>query len=142
MREAIGHRLDRVLAIAVQKTFLHAFLDPGHQIADFDQFDHALDLLPRHESQPHFDDDAEQPVAADHQAEQLAVLGSAACVQIAFGVDQFERLDVADNRLEAQAASMGVRRQRAGNRDEIDARLFLPDAPLLCGAALRAMQIA
>ena len=75
-------------------------------------------------------DDAEQPVAADRQAEQLGILRAAAGARVPARIDQHERLHVGDERLHLQAAAVDVRRQRAADRQPIGAGLLLRDAPL------------
>ena len=98
----------RILAVTVEKAFLDALLHPLEEIFHFDQLNDALDLLARHEPQPHLRDDAEESVAADGQAKQFGVLVPAAGAKITLRIDQDEGLDITDDRLEAKTAAVGV----------------------------------
>src|SRR6185295_15706099 len=83
---------------------------------------------------------SEQTISANRELEELGVLTPAAGARRAAGVDQHERLDVADHRLHLQAAAVHVRRQRAADGEPIRAGLLLRDPPLLRGAGLTAYQ--
>src|SRR5437763_12005999 len=58
------------------------------------------------------------------------------------GVDQHERLDVSDDRLKAQAAAVGVRRQCTPDAQTVRSGLLLADAPRPRGPLLHVHQIA
>ena len=74
--------------------------------------------------------DAEQPVAADGQREQLGVGRPAARHERAGVIDEIERFDVGDHRPHPQPAPVDVRRQRPADRQLIRAGLLLHDPPL------------
>ena len=76
------------------------------------------------------EDDAEQPVPADGQPEQIRVLRARAPANGAVRPHEVECLHLADDRFEIQAAPVRVARQGAANAESIRAGLFLNDAPL------------
>ena len=87
-------------------------------------------------------DDAEQPVAADRQPEQIRVLRPRAACGPRRRVRRDRTPRPADDRLEVQAAAVRVADKRAGDAETIRAGLLLIDAPLPVRALLRAVQIA
>jgi hypothetical protein len=150
-RHVVGHRpvarehaaaqefgralIDGELEVAVREAVGDAIAEGAHQAFDLADFDDALDLAPRHQAQRDGVDEAEQAVAADGDAEEVGVLGTAALHQVAARVDEAERLDVADERRERQAAAMHVGRQAAAHRQLVGAGLLLREGPRLLARA-------
>src|SRR5207249_1897180 len=73
---------------------------------------------------------------ADGQGEQLGVLPPAASVDLAGGVQQVERLDVADDGWEAEPAPVDVGGERAAEADAVHTGLFFADRPGFGSAGL------
>src|SRR5439155_26440759 len=96
---------------------------------EVDHFDDALDLASRCQSKRDGGDEAEQAVAADGQAEELAIFTATAYAHVAVGIDEGERLHVLDDRLEREPASVHVRREGAADAQAVGTRLFLHDRP-------------
>ena len=99
--------------------------------------DHPLELAAGHEAQHDRVDEAEEPVAADRQPEELGVLGAAADAQLAVGIDERERLHVGDEGRQRESAAMDVRREASAHRQAVGASLLLIERPLSRAGVLR-----
>ena len=97
--------------------------------------------MPRRQAQPHRSDHAEEAVAADDQPEELGVAISATRDHVPAGVDQRERFDVLDDRLEAESATVRVGRKRAPDRQPVGTGLLLDDPPGVLPSRLHASQL-
>jgi hypothetical protein len=122
-------RIGGELKIAVQVALRDSFIERLDQLLDVEKRDHALHLLSRHEPHRRRDDHAEQSVAADHVPEELRSLGAAAGDDFAVAGDDFERLDILDERAGVEAAPVNVRCDGSADRESIRAGLLLADAP-------------
>src|SRR5205085_6274961 len=116
-----------------------ALAEGEHQALDGAHFHDALEQAPRHETQCHRVDEAEEAVAADREAEELRVLGPAAGEEPPARVDELDRLDVADDRRQREAAAVGVGGERAAERQAVGAGLLLVEGPFAL-ARLRVIQ--
>ena len=94
-------------------------------------------------TQPQFDarDDAEQSVAANRQPEQVGMRVARAGAQLTVRPEQVERIDLLDDGLQVQSASVRIARERAGQAESIRTGLLLVDSPLSIASLLRAIQI-
>ncbi len=104
-------------------------IEPLHELVDRRQGDDPPEDPPRGQPQADRRHDAEQPVAADDETEQVGVARSADLADIARGIDQRERFDVGADRTLGQAAPVDVGGQRAAEREMVGAGLLLADAP-------------
>ena len=72
----IGAGVSRKLAVAVEIPLVDVLCEGRHQIVDVDDAHDALELGARPQSQTHARNHAEESIAADHQAEKLAILAA------------------------------------------------------------------
>src|SRR5206468_63388 len=93
---AVRALVDRVLEIAVEKAVADAAGEGRRNLRDVAHLNHALDLAPRDEAQRHRVDESEQAVAADGEAEELRVFGTAAGLEIALRVEAEHTVELAD----------------------------------------------
>lgn len=138
--EGVVRGVDRELKVAVQEPVADARLEAVHEVRRVAERHNAADLDPRPEPQRHAGDDAEEPIAADRQPEQLAVASARAADQVAVRVHQIEGLHLLHDRFQRQAAAVDVRRQRAPEREPVGAGLFLVDSPRAGAPRLRTLQ--
>src|SRR5204862_7855129 len=111
--QEVGRRfVDRVLEVAVQVARGDALGKGERQAVDRAHLDYALEQAPRHEAQGDRVNDAEKTVAADRQAEELRVLAAAAIKKPPARVEQLDRLDIADDRRQRQAAPVRIGGER------------------------------
>jgi hypothetical protein len=129
-KEALARGVGRELEVAVEIPVLDPPREAFGDVVDLAHLDDTLDLLAPPEPQPNGRDDAEQPVAADRETEELGVLVARAPKDVAARVDEREGLDVPDDRPEPEPASVHVRRERAAEAELVGAGLLLNDAPL------------
>jgi hypothetical protein len=125
----VGGGVGRELAIAVEVAVGDALREGRHQVADVDDPHHAFELGSRHQLEAHAGDDPEQAIAADGQAEELAIFAAAARAQLAVAAHERERLDLADDRLQRETAAVDIGGERAAERESVGAGLLLDDAP-------------
>ena len=109
------------------------FVERVDEAVDVELRDTAFHLHARHQPQRHGGDDAEQPVSADHVAEQFGTLRAAAADQVARGRDHLEAFDVGDEGLSGQSAAMDVGGDGAAERQPVRAGLLLADAERRAG---------
>ncbi len=133
--------VDGILEVAVQEAVADALGEGARQPVDRAHLHHALHLAPLDEAQRRRGDQAEQAVAADREAEQLRVVGAAAVQHLALRVQQAERLHVADEGRQLEAAAVHVGGQAAADGELVGAGLLLREGPLALAAFLRADQV-
>ena len=136
MKEIIRFSIDRKLKVAVEVTLRNALFETGHQIVGLRDLDDALQFAARNQAKRQRGNDAEQPVSARYQAEQLGVLLPVATNQLSPVIDKGERLYITNKRFHLKSAAMSVGGQCSTEAELIRARLFLCDAPLFGLAVL------
>jgi hypothetical protein len=135
LQEAIARRVDRELEVAVGEAGGDPRIERRHEPVDVGDLHHAAQLAAQDEAQRHCRDCAEQPVAADREAEEVRILRAAAATRLAGGVDERERLDLAHERRQVEPAAVHVRREAATDAQRIGAGLLLAEGPRgRCGA--------
>ena len=117
------------MELAGDEAVAHPVDEVGCQPVDAPDVGNALELAAPHEPQGDGVDKTEHAIAADRQAEELGILGTAAIDQLALGAQELERLDVGDERGRRQVAAMHVGGERAADGDAIDAALLLVECP-------------
>jgi len=101
--------IDHELAVAVQEALRDAIVERRDQIFELADLDDALQRPAGNEPEGHGVDDAEQTVAADHEAKEVSVVLAAAAAKAALAVHERQGLDVLDDRCEREAAAVHVR---------------------------------
>jgi len=91
--------------------------------------DNALEFPSRRQAERRGDDDAEEPIAADNEREELRVLATRAALTLTGRADQRQLLQVGDERRHRQPASVCVRRDCTAEREAICPGLLLADRP-------------
>src|SRR6185369_1401100 len=100
------------LIIAVEIPVADSFFERVRDIVELGKLDHAAHFDPRSEPQTHGRYYAEESVTTDRQTEQLRIARAVAADNLAIGVHQLERLDIVDDRLQVQAATVHIRSER------------------------------
>ena len=109
-QEAVATTVGRKLIIAVQVAVADALAKPRHDALGLAQLNDPLNLDAR--TQPKIDtgNDAKQSVSANRQAKQFCVLVSRTAARLAAWEQEIEALDLLNDRLERQSATVGVAR--------------------------------
>jgi hypothetical protein len=139
-QEIVAGGIDGELEVAVLAPFSRARFKRGYDLIDGQDGDLSPHLVPPRQSQPHRDDGAEQPVAADSQPEEFRVLLTRAAAQVAVGINESEADDIGDDRRAVQDPAVHVRRQRPAQGEAVGAGLLLDDCPGLRRVRLGGVQ--
>ncbi len=139
-RKSAAVAIDRELEIAERVAVALALVERRRKVDGIENLDDALERAAALETERHGRDHAEEAVAADREAEEVAVLGAARAADLAVRADDRDRLDVVDDRLPAEPAPVDVRGERAAEREPVRAGLLLPHHPGRGIAELQALE--
>lgn len=136
--EEVGRAfVDRVLEIAEEPIGGVAFLGHADEFVQGEDLDAAFDGHPWHEPKRDVGDDAEHPITADREAEEVGILGARAMARNGIGADESERFDVTDDGWKTETAAVDVGGEGTTKGESVGTRLFLADSPCgICGRRL------